>query len=158
MRIFEASPAVPLFLFFFSSFLFLPLGVHKKKKRTYAAAFHYHVTKHRQIKSASAFGGLGAEMSTCAWASMMCDECQLWRFAFHMYLFVCCTLCTFFFCFFVRSFVRSRDTSLQRLPSYTIDCSSFFAVAFNSASPCTHRYICGCSFPVSRRVFFFFLV
>lgn len=63
----------------------------------------------------------------------------------------------FFFCFFVRSFVRSRDTSLQRLPSYTIDCSSFFAVAFNSASPYTHRYICGCSFPVSRRAFFFFL-
>lgn len=44
-------------------------------------------------------------MSTCAWASMMCDECQLWRFAFHMYLFVCCTLCTFFF--FAFSFVRS---------------------------------------------------
>lgn len=37
---------------------------------------------------------------------MMCDECQLWRFAFHMYLFVCCTLCTFFFLLF-RSFVRS---------------------------------------------------
>lgn len=63
----------------------------------------------------------------------------------------------FFFAFsFVRSFVHVILRCNVCLATQ-LTVLLFFAVAFNSASPCTHRYICGCSFPVSRRAFFFFL-